>query len=287
MNAVHPVVHIASLQDQRLRDYVGLTDVELRKVQEPAEGLYLAESLKIIRRALAAGHVPRSVLTSDVWLADVMDALNGQSSTTVFVGTESELEELTGFHLHRGAIASMLRPEPRSLTEVLRTARVIVVLEGVADHTNVGAVFRSVAALGADAVVVMNSCADPLYRRAVRVSMGAVLQVPWVRSGDWNEVSQALREYDIPLLGFALQPDAIPLEHAFESRLMHAGRVALLFGSEGSGLSRRALHACDAAVTIPMHHGVDSLNVATAAGIALWATRVHLADREAEKRESL
>lgn len=276
---VHAVEQIGSLDDPRLRDYVRLTDVELRKAHEPAEGLYLAESLKIIRRALAAGHIPRSVLTSDVWLADVLDALSGQPSTNVFVGTESKLNELTGFHLHRGAIAAMARPKLPTLTEVLSSAQVVTVLEGVADHTNVGAVFRSVAALGADAVIVMNDCADPLYRRSVRVSMGAVLQVPWTRSGDWGEVSRALRECNIPLLGFALQSDATDLDRALDGPLVQSGRVALLFGSEGSGLSRRALQACDAAVTIPMHNGVDSLNVATAAGIALWATRVRLANR--------
>jgi len=266
---------IDDLQDARLRDFVALTDVELRKSREPRDGLYLAESLKIIRRALAVGHTPRAVLTSQEWLPDVQELLVDHPSTPIFVGSHSELEQLTGFHLHRGAIASMARPTLPALTELITDARLVVVLEGIADHTNVGAIFRSVAALGADAVIVMNDCADPLYRRSVRVSMGAVLQVPWTRSDSWREVREALNESGITLLGFALDEDAVDLRSAMRDGVVTDARVALLFGSEGKGLSREALHHADALVTIPMHHDVDSLNVATAAGIAIWAAKLN------------
>jgi tRNA G18 (ribose-2'-O)-methylase SpoU len=259
---------IDSLDDSRLEDYARLTDVVLRRKSEPAGGLYIAESTKVIARAIGAGHHPRSVLTLEQWLPDLEPLLD--VDTPVFVGTADVLEELTGFHLHRGALASMQRPPLAPVAEVLADARRVVVIEDVVDHTNVGAIFRSVAGLGADAVLVTPRCADPLYRRSVRVSMGTVLQVPWTRLADWPEGAVQLHDAGFHIASLALAPDAVDLD-AFAADPPE--RLAIVVGTEGDGLSRAALGAADTVVTIPMLHGVDSLNVASAAAVALWALR--------------
>lgn len=264
------VLRVEELSAPELSDYTQLTDVALRRVREPAEGLYLAESPKVIGRALAAGHRPRSLLLLESWLPSVAPLLQDFPEVPVFVGEPETLRELTGFHLHRGALASMHRPEALDPVRLLQDSRRVVVLEDLADHTNVGAIFRSVAALGADAVLLTPACADPLYRRAVRVSMGAVLQVPWARLPAWPIAGPMIRDAGYELAAFALHPDAEDLA-AFAAAPLD--RVALLFGTEGEGLSRRALASATRQVTIPMDHGVDSLNVATAAAVALWAVR--------------
>lgn len=263
------LVPISDLSDPRLDDYARLTDVALRRAQEPAGGLYLAESAKVIARALAAGHRPRSVLLQESWL-DQVRPLVAEYQIPVFVGEPALLEELTGYHLHRGAIAAMHRPQLLPVAEVLGAARRVVVIEDVVDHTNVGAIFRAVAGLGADAVLVTPRCADPLYRRSVRVSMGTVLQVPWTRLPDWPGGAQLLRDAGFHLAALALAPDAVALD---EFAATAVDRIALLVGAEGDGLSRAALDQADTVVTIPMRHGVDSLNVASAAAVALWALR--------------
>ncbi|MFA5606400.1 MAG: RNA methyltransferase [Leucobacter sp.] len=268
------VERIGDLAVDELADYTSLTDVALRKVREPAEGLYLAESPKVIERALDAGHRPRSALILEEWLPRVVELFAAFPDVPVYVGESAQLEQLTGFHMHRGALASMHRPAPLDPVDLLRRSRRVVVLEDLADHTNVGAIFRSVAALGADAVLLSPGCADPLYRRAVRVSMGAVLQVPWARLPDWREAGPLFREEGYALTAFALCDDA---EDLADFVLAAPERLALLFGTEGAGLSRRALASSARTVQIPMEHGVDSLNVATAAALALWAVRT--ADR--------
>ncbi len=252
-----------------LADYVGLTDVALRRRVEPAGGLYIAESSKVIARALAAGHRPRSALMLERWLADLRPLLD-PFDIPVFVGDGDVLEGLTGFELHRGALAAMHRPTLRDPVEVLRGARRVVIIEDVVDHTNVGAIFRSVAGLGADAVLVTPRCADPLYRRSVRVSMGTVLQVPWTRLPEWKDAAPLLHGLGFHLAALALSPDAVPLD-AFARDAPE--RVAVILGSEGDGLGREALSAADTVVSIPMLHGVDSLNVAAASAVALWALR--------------
>ena len=261
------IEHITTLDEPALADYARLTDVALRRVTEPEGGLYIAESITVIGRALRAGHRPRSVLTSERWLPD-LQALLGDHDVTVYVGVPGLLEELTGFHLHRGALASMHRPEPLELSMLLRDARRIVIVEDVMDHTNVGAIFRSVAGLGADAVLVTPRCADPLYRRSVRVSMGTVLQVPWTRLPEWDEAVPVLHEAGFTIAALALSDDAVGLREFAETA---PDRVAIVVGAEGDGLSRAALEAADVVVTIPMGHGVDSLNVAAASAVALYA----------------
>lgn len=257
-----------------LSDYRDLTDSALRRVSEPKEGLYIAESLTILGRALEAGHTPRSVLTSAKWLEqlEVVLAEHGVTlDTPVIVGSDGELEELTGFHLHRGTLASMNRPTLPTVEEVISGATRVVILEDIVDHTNVGALFRSVAGMGADAVIVSERCADPLYRRSVRVSMGTVLQVPWTRTESLTGLAEQLRSSGWCVAGLALTVGALD----FDQWVRQAPpKVALMLGSEGPGLSPRALGACDVIVKIPLGHGVDSLNVAASGAVALHALRM-------------
>ena len=262
------VVHITDLSHEGLHDYVGLTDVALRKVSEPERGLYIAESSKVIQRALVAGHKPRSVLLQEQWLSDIEPLVAEFDDCVIYVGTSALLEELTGFEMHRGALASMQRPELPSVSELLVGATRVVVLEDIVDHTNVGAIFRAVAGLGADAVLITPRCADPLYRRSVRVSMGTVLQVPWTRLPEWPEARDLLHQAGFHIAALALSDEALSLR---EFAASPPDKIALVFGSEGDGLSRQALEACDSVVTIPMLHGVDSLNVASASAVTLYA----------------
>ncbi len=263
------VIRISTLDEPGLADYSGLTDVALRRVSEPAGGLYIAESSKVMARAIASGHQPRSVLLQEQWL-DALRPLLDPFDIPVFVGDAALLESLTGYNLHRGALAAMHRPALPPAAQLLANARRVVVLEDIVDHTNVGAIFRSVAGLGADAVLVTPRCADPLYRRSVRVSMGTVLQVPWTRLPDWPEGAQILAAAGFHIAALALAPEAVGLD---EFAANAPEKVAILLGSEGDGLSRAALSYADSIVTIPMGNGVDSLNVAAASAVALWALR--------------
>lgn len=263
------IERIADAADERLADYRDLTDVALRRVLEPQGGLYIAESAKVIARALTAGHRPRSVLVQEKWL-DEIQALVTDASVPIYVVEAGIAEALTGYAVHRGALASMHRPALPRVAEVVADARLVVVLEDIVDHTNVGAIFRAAAGLGADAVLVSPRCADPLYRRSVRVSMGTVFQVPWTRLPEWGEARGVLHEAGFELAALALADGAVTLDE-FSAR--RPERVALLLGAEGDGLSRRALEAADTVVTIPMAGDVDSLNVAAASAVALWELR--------------
>jgi tRNA G18 (ribose-2'-O)-methylase SpoU len=267
------VVRVQRVDDERLTDYIGLTDVALRSRREPELGLYLAESDKVIRRALDAGHRPRSLLLTDRWLDPLAPLVERvlAAGAPVFTGPPALLEAITGFNVHRGAIAAMHRPALPPPADVLRGARRVVVLEDVVDHTNVGAAFRSVAGLGADAVLVTPRCADPLYRRAVRVSMGTVFQVPWTRIDGWPRSVRTLRDAGFIVAALALTPDAVPLDSLAADP---PERLALVLGTEGDGLAPTTLAAADLAVRIPMRGGVDSLNVAAATAVAAWALRV-------------
>jgi tRNA G18 (ribose-2'-O)-methylase SpoU len=265
---------ISDLSDELLQDYHSLTDVALRVSTESTRGIYIAESLKILSRAIQAGHEVRSVLTSASWIPKLeeLSQLNDAAleGVPIFVGDDQVLEELTGFHVHRGTLASMWRPTAPSLDDLLREATRVVVLENIVDHTNVGAIFRSVAAIGADAVIVSPSCADPLYRRSVRVSMGTVMQVPWTRASSWEDLERALRAHSFTLVALAGKPDATLLDQFQQNP---PSKLALMFGSEGEGLSPTALTSADHVVAIPMRGGVDSLNVAAASAVVMWALR--------------
>jgi tRNA G18 (ribose-2'-O)-methylase SpoU len=258
--------------DPRVSDYVGLTDLALRTRSEPELGLYLAESEKVIRRALAAGHRPISYLMAPRWLTDLADLVAAAETdgVPVYVGAPDVLEALTGFHLHRGAIAAMRRPELPSVDAVLDGARRVAVLEDIVDHTNVGAIIRSCAALGVDAVLVTPRCADPLYRRSIRVSMGTVFQVPWTRLSPWPAGLKTLQDRGFVVAALTLSFDAMSLD---ELAADPPARLALVLGTEGDGLSSAAGAAADLRVRIPMGGGVDSLNVAAAAAVAFYATR--------------
>jgi tRNA G18 (ribose-2'-O)-methylase SpoU len=265
-------VWVSDPRDSRLSDYVALTDVALRRRTEPEGGMFIAESEKVIRRALAAGMRPRSYLMAERWLTDLADvvAQAGADGIPVYVGEHDVIEALTGFHLHRGALAAMHRPALPAPAALLASARRVVVLEDIVDHTNVGAAVRSAAAFGADAVLVTPRCADPLYRRAIRVSMGTVFQVPWTRIDPWPAGVELLRGLGFTVAALATNGDAMPLERFAQGR---AERVALVLGTEGDGLCRHTLTAVDVCVRIPMAGGVDSLNVAAAAAVALYALR--------------
>ncbi|MDC4232928.1 RNA methyltransferase [Actinomyces sp. B33] len=284
------IIHLDSpdlAADPRLNDYTRLKDVALRSRIEPERGLYMAESTNVIMRALQVGHAPRSFLMSPKWLPGLAGLIAGATGSPdggdvpIFMADEPLLEQIAGFHLHRGALAAMERPELPPVGGLLATARHgaparrVVVLEDLVDHTNVGAAFRSAAALGVDAVLVTPRCADPLYRRSVRVSMGTVFQVPWTRLSRWPAMDE-LHDAGFTVAALALSDDSIGLDDFAASPACTdpTGRLALVMGTEGDGLGRRTIASADVVVRIPMAGGVDSLNVAAASAVAFWATRV-------------
>jgi tRNA G18 (ribose-2'-O)-methylase SpoU len=259
------LVHLDDPSDPRLADYRDLRDVELRKHLEAEHGLFLAEGEKVVRRAVEGGHEPRSFLMAPRWLDGLGDVLD-RTDAPCYVLSEALAEQVTGFHVHRGALASLERRALPSLDEVLDGARSVLVLEDVVDHTNVGAIFRCGAALGFDAVVLAPRCADPLYRRAVKVAMGAVFSLPWTRLEDWHGALPALSERGFTTVALTLADDAVPVEDAVHD----VERLALVLGSEGHGLSRRWETSADRRAVIPMAAGIDSLNVAAAAAVACY-----------------
>lgn len=272
------LVEISDPADPRLTDYLHLTDVALRRVLEPAEGLYMAESSNVITRAVSAGHRPRSFLMAPRWLESMLPVIEhagaGQYDgppIPVFVAPEPLLEQITGFHLHRGALAAMHRPLLAPAADLIAAPgrRRIAVFENLVDHTNLGAAFRSAAALGIDGVLVTPSCADPYYRRSIRVSMGTVFQVPWTRI-DWPQGIEKLHEAGYETVALALRDDSVSLDE-FAGR--DDDRLAIIFGTEGRGLRQSTLHRVRHVVKIPMAHGVDSLNVAAAAAVTFYALR--------------
>lgn len=259
------LIHLDDPTDERLSDYRDLRDVELRKHVEGQHGLFLAEGEKVVRRAVQAGFSPRSFLMAPRWLDSLQDVLD-TTPVPCFVVSEALAEELTGFHVHRGALASVHRRPLRSLDEVLIGARSILVLEDIVDHTNVGAILRSAAALGVDAVLLSPRCADPFYRRAVKVAMGAVFTLPWTRLEDWYGALPAVSERGFTTVAMTLAPDARPMDQAVAG----LDKVALVLGGEGHGLSSRWRASSHREAVIPMSHGVDSLNVAAAAAVACY-----------------
>jgi len=267
---VPPTVFVDSSDDPRLADYTRLTDVGLRTNLEAEHGLFIAEGSKVISRAVAAGYPVRSVLLGQGRQGDLPGLGLGDGGAPVYVVPDEVAERITGYRVHRGALASLGRKPLPSVDSVLGDARRVVVLEDLVDHGNVGAIFRCAAALGVDAVVLSPRCADPLYRRSVKVSMGAVFAIPYARMTEWFDGLACLKKTGFRVL--ALTPDerATVIDEALRAS---EGRVALLLGTEGDGLSSRWLHEADEAVRIPMSPaargaGVDSLNVVAAAAIA-------------------
>lgn len=304
-----PLIHVDTLDDARLDAYARLTEAQLRSKLEPERALFIAESGKVIERAFEGGMEPYSLLMEEKWLASMEPLIARMEESfpalPVFIAPHHELAQLTGFELTRGALGAFRRPALPSVEEVVRDARLVAVLENITNHTNVGAIFRSAAAIGVDAVLVSPACYDPLYRRAVRVSMGTVFQVPWTRIGEEADAgaslsaaagaeasasarkrtkgrpgqpSAAWAREGIPLLrrlGFttaamALSDDSVSLD---DERLARVDKLALVFGTEGDGLAHETIAQCDYTVRIPMKHDVDSLNVAAASAVAFWQFR--------------
>lgn len=264
MEPMASLVAVEDARDARLADYVGLTDVHLRRSLESVHGLFVAEGEKVIRSAIGAGYRLRSLLVTPQRLAGLGD-LAQSCPAPVYVVAPQVAESLTGYRVHRGALASMERRPLPPLAEVLHGARRAVILEDIVNHENVGAIFRCAAGLGFDAAVLAPRCADPLYRRSVKVSMGAVFAIPYARMEDWRGGLGEVRAAGFRLLALTPAADALPI-----GDIPAGGRLALLLGTEGGGLSARWLAAADAQVRIPMRGGVDSLNVASAAAIACY-----------------
>jgi tRNA G18 (ribose-2'-O)-methylase SpoU len=267
---VAALTEVTDPDDPRLADYRDLRDVQLRTHLEAEHGLFLAEGEKVVRRAVEAGFSPRSFLMAPRWLDGLADVL-ATSDAPCYVVDEALAEQVTGFHVHRGALASLERRPQPALDEVLDGARQVLVLEDVVDHTNVGAVFRCGAAFGFDAVLLAPRCADPLYRRSIKVGMGAVFSTPWTRLPYWHDALPDLSARGFTTVALTLSHDAHPIEEV----VVGLDRVALVLGSEGHGLSPRWERSADRRAVIPMREGIDSLNVAAAAAVACYvvATR--------------
>ncbi len=260
------LIEIDDADDPRLADYRDLRDVTLRKHLEAEHGLFLAEGEKVVRRSVESGYAPRSFLMAPRWLDGLADVL-ATTEAPCFVVSEELAEMVTGFHVHRGALASLERRPLPSLDAVLDGARTVLVLEDIVDHTNVGAILRSGAALGVDAVLLSPRCADPLYRRAVKVAMGAVFTLPWTRLDDWYDALPDLSARGFTTVAMTLADDAQPLDDVVAG----LDKVALVLGGEGHGLSSRWQETADRRAIIPMREGIDSLNVAAASAVACYA----------------
>jgi tRNA G18 (ribose-2'-O)-methylase SpoU len=265
------LIEIPSADDDRLADYVRLRESSLRHSLEAEQGLFIAEGSKVIRRAVAAGYLPRSFMLAPRWLGELEDVLAEHPQVPVYVVSEAVAEQATGFHVHRGALASLRRQQRHSETEILAAARRLVVTEDIVDHANVGAIARNAAGLGWDGLLLSPRCADPLYRRSVKVSMGAVLTLPWARLSDWGDAISALRQADFTVAALTLRADSIGLAQFAAELVNRPRKVAILLGTEGHGLSQSWTTQADVAVRIPMRPGIDSLNVAAASAIACYA----------------
>lgn len=281
------VVRLENLEDPRLRVFSSYTDGELRDGHQmvglalaggmPAEalesGLFVAESRNVVERAMAAGLEPFALLVEECWEAQAAPLIERIAGAPIFLATRAQVKALTGFERTRGPLAAFMRPAPVPLEELLQGARRIAVLEGVTNYTNIGAIFRSAAALGVDAVLLGPTCHDPLYRRAARVSMGTVFQVPWGRLpalAGKGEGLELLKRLGFKTAALALVENSISIE---DQRLKTAEKLALVLGNEEHGLNPATIATCDYVAKIPMAHGVDSLNVAAASALAFWETR--------------
>lgn len=270
------IVEITSLSAPELDLFARLTESQLRSRQEPEKGIFIAEGLKVIGHTLDAGCIPVAFLVERRHIeGKARDAIARCGDIPVYTADSAVLSALTGFALTRGVICAMRRPAPRALGDVCTGAKRLAVLDGLVDPANVGAIFRSAAALGMDAVLLTQSCCDPLNRRAVRVSMGTVFQIPWARIGGsslrWPEEGLArLKEMGFSTAAMALSDNSVAID---DPELCAREKLAVILGSEGDGLAADTIACCDYTVRIPMQHGVDSLNVAAASALAFWQLR--------------
>lgn len=266
------IIEITDFDAPELDVYARLTEAQLLNKDHPEEGIFIAESPKVVERALDAGCVPISVLVEDKQIeGEAKDVLKRCEDIPVYAASFEVLAKLTGFKLTRGMLCAMHRPELPKMREVCEGKRRIAVLENVMNPTNVGAIFRSAAALHMDAVLLTPGCSNPLYRRAIRVSMGTVFQIPWTfvdKSLTWPEDGMAvLQELGFKTAAMALSDDSVSID---DEQLMKEEKLAIVLGTEGDGLAKQTISDCDYTVKIPMSHGVDSLNVAAASAVAFW-----------------
>ena len=271
------IIEITDLSSPALDVYARLTDGQLRSKQHSEQGIFIAENHKVVMHALNAGYEPISFLMERKHINGIAkDLLNRCSDIPVYTADRSVLEQLTGYQLTRGILCAMHRKPLPTVEDVCKNARRIAVLEGIVDPTNIGAIFSSAAALGMDAVLLTPTCCDPLYRRAVRVSMSTVFQIPWCRIGesnaDWpNAGMKRLTELGFKTAALALSDRSVSIE---DPVLTAEDKLAVIFGTEGDGLADETIAACDYTVKIPMAHGVDSLNVAAASAVTFWQLRI-------------
>lgn len=260
-----PIIEITSLNHPGVEMFSSLTEAQLRNRLEPEKGIFIAESPKVIRVALNAGYEPLALLCEPKHMeGDAADIVAGRPNLPIYTGERELLSLLTGYALTRGVLCAFRRPMPKSIEDVCRNARRIVVIQGVTDTTNIGAIFRSAAALGIDAVLLTTDSCDPLNRRAVRVSMGSVFLIPWT----WTDASlKEIRRLGFRTAAMALAEDSISLD---APSLKNEPKLAIIMGTEGDGLPHDAIAGADYVVRIPMAHGVDSLNVAAASAVAFW-----------------
>lgn len=270
------IIHITDLQRPELDVYLRLTENQLRNRLEPEKGIFIAESPKVIGTALDNGYEPVSLLMERRHIeGQGKEIIQRCGDIPVYTADRPVLARLTGYELTRGILCAMRRPQMPTVEELLQNARRVAVLEGIVDHTNVGAIFRSAAALGVDAVLVTPTCCDPYYRRAIRVSMGTIFQVPWTRIGeelsDWPVKGiERLHALGFKTAAMALSDSSVSIE---DETLMAEPKLAIVLGTEGDGLSAKTIAHCDYTVRIPMAHHVDSLNVAAASAVAFWQLR--------------
>lgn len=270
------IIHIKNFSDPALDVYVRLTGAQLRNKLEPEKGIFIAESPTVIEVAMQGGCEPVSLLTEERLInGAVAGIIEKCGDIPIYTADRDLLTKMTGFELTRGALCAMRRPALPSVEKLLKDARRVAVLEEVADSTNIGAIFRSAAALGIDAVLVTPTCCDPLCRRAVRVSMGTVFLVPWTKIGDeasdWPKVGlKKLNSLGFKTVAMALTDRSVSID---DPTLKSEEKLAIVLGTEGNGLSKATIENCDYTVRIPMKHGVDSLNVAAAGAVAFWELR--------------
>ena len=261
------IIKITSLEQPGIELFSSLTEAQLRNKVEPEKGVFIAESPKVIRVALNAGYKPVALMCEQRHITgDASDIISQCGDIPIYTGERELLSQLTGYTLTRGVLCAMHRPEPKTVEAVCKDARRVVVIDGVTDTTNIGAIFRSAAALGIDAVLLKHNACDPLNRRAVRVSMGSVFLVPWT----WIDSTDELKSLGFRTAAMALTDQSVPID---DPKLASEERLAIIMGTEGDGLPQEAIAAADYVVRIPMSHDVDSLNVAAAAAVAFWQLR--------------